>query len=43
MPTPDFWDREHSYVIDMIKVLLGHKHGMRNVDFAHGVWEITLA
>ena len=32
------WDKQHTYVIDMIKVLLGRKHGMRNVDFHAAVW-----
>ena len=32
------WDRQHTYVIDMIKVLLGRKYGMRNVDFHAAVW-----
>jgi hypothetical protein len=37
------WDQQHTYVIDMIKVLLGRKHGMRNVAFQAAVWAIRNA
>jgi hypothetical protein len=37
------WDEQHTYVIDMIKVLFGRKHGVRNVDFHQAVWDTRRA